>query len=55
VADEFQMLDASRTMHARMAERTARKEEWRKHRAGAKNSRPLEPPRNDRPEVGCEQ
>jgi catechol 2,3-dioxygenase-like lactoylglutathione lyase family enzyme len=50
LADEFQMLQESKTAHARLAEWTARKEQWRKDRAAGKASEPLKPQRNDRPE-----
>jgi glyoxylase I family protein len=50
LADEFQMLQESRTAHARLDEWTARKEQWRKDRAAGKVSAPLKPQRNDRPE-----
>ena len=49
-ADEFQMLQESKTAHARLAEWTARKEQWRKDRAAGKAAEPLKPQRNDRPE-----
>ena len=35
VADEFQMLQESKTAHARLNEWTARKEQWRKDRGAA--------------------
>jgi len=50
LADEFQMLQESKTAHARLREWTARKEQWRQDRAGGKASAPLKPQRNDRPE-----
>ena len=49
-ADEFQMLQESKTAHARLNEWTARKEQWRKDRAAGKASQPLKPQQNDRPE-----
>jgi glyoxylase I family protein len=49
-ADEFQMLQESRTAHARLNEWTARKEQWRKERAAGKVAAPLKPQQNDRPE-----
>jgi glyoxylase I family protein len=52
LADEFQMLEESKTAHARLAEWTARKEQWRKDRAAGKATEPLKPQKNDRPEVG---
>ncbi len=51
-ADEFQMLQESKTAHARLAEWTARKEQWRRERAEGKAAQPLKPQKNDRPEVG---
>ena len=53
LADEFQMLQESKTAHARLAEWTARKEQWRKDRASGKAAEPLKPQRNDRPEVAA--
>ncbi|MDB5857567.1 MAG: lyase-like protein, partial [Ramlibacter sp.] len=50
LADEFQMLQESKTAHARLQEWTARKEQWRKERAEGKSAAPLKPQRNDRPE-----
>src|SRR4051812_23612871 len=49
-ADEFQMLEESKTAHARLAEWTARKEQWRKDRAAGQASEALKPQHNDRPE-----
>ncbi|TFZ01441.1 VOC family protein [Ramlibacter rhizophilus] len=49
-ADEFQMLEESKTAHARLAEWTARKEQWRRERAQGQAAQPLKPQRNDRPE-----
>jgi len=51
LADEFQMLQESKTAHARLAEWTARKEQWRKDRAAGKAAEPLKPQQNDRPEL----
>jgi glyoxylase I family protein len=51
LASEMQMLEASRTAHARLAEWTRRKNEWRRQRAAGKAVGPLKPQRNDRPEV----
>jgi glyoxylase I family protein len=51
LADEFQMLQESKTAHARLGDWTARKEQWRKDRAAGKASEPLKPAHNDRPEV----
>jgi glyoxylase I family protein len=53
LADEFQMLQESRTAHARLAQWTARKEQWRRDRAAGKAGEPLKPQQNDRPEVGA--
>jgi len=50
LADEFQMLQESKTAHARLGEWTARKEQWRKDRAAGKANGALKPQRNDRPE-----
>jgi catechol 2,3-dioxygenase-like lactoylglutathione lyase family enzyme len=50
LADEFQMLQESKTAHARLAEWTARKEQWRADRAAGKAAEPLKPQQNDRPE-----
>jgi catechol 2,3-dioxygenase-like lactoylglutathione lyase family enzyme len=50
LADEFQMLQESRTAHARLNEWTARKEQWRRDRAAGKAAEPLKPQQNDRPE-----
>jgi catechol 2,3-dioxygenase-like lactoylglutathione lyase family enzyme len=53
LADEFQMLQESRTAHGRLAEWTARKEQWRADRAAGKAADPLKPQQNDRPEVAA--
>jgi glyoxylase I family protein len=53
LADEFQMLEESRTAHARLSEWNARKEQWRRDRAAGR-SEPLKPQRNDRPEVATQ-
>ena len=53
LADEFQMLQESKTAHARLAEWTARKETWRTERASGKQAAPLKPQQNDRPEVSA--
>ena len=50
VASEFQLLQESRTAHARLAEWTARKEQWRADRAAGRAAEPLKPQQNDRPE-----
>jgi glyoxylase I family protein len=52
LADEFQMLQESKTAHARLAEWNARKEQWRRDRAEGQAAQPLKPQRNDRPEFG---
>ena len=49
-ADEFQMLQESKTAHARLNEWTARKAQWRQDRAAGKAAQPLKPQQNDRPE-----
>jgi catechol 2,3-dioxygenase-like lactoylglutathione lyase family enzyme len=51
LADEFQMQKESQTTHARLAEWTARKEQWRKDRAEGKPAQALKPQQNDRPEI----
>ncbi len=51
LADEFQMLQESKTAHARLGEWTKRKEQWRAERAAGKSAAPLKPQQNDRPEV----
>jgi glyoxylase I family protein len=50
LADEFQMLQESKTAHARLNEWTSRKQQWRKDRADGKAAEPLKPQQNDRPE-----
>ena len=49
-ADEFQMLQESKTAHARLNEWTARKQQWRLDRAAGKATQALKPQQNDRPE-----
>ena len=49
-ADEFQMLQESKTAHARLREWTARKEQWRRDRASGQSAAPLKSQQNDRPE-----
>ncbi len=44
------MLQESKTAHARLAEWTARKEQWRAERAAGRQAAPLKPQQNDRPE-----
>jgi glyoxylase I family protein len=50
-ADEFEMLQESKTAHGRLKEWTALKEKWRKERAEGKSAAPLKPQQNDRPEI----
>ncbi|MDZ4144642.1 MAG: VOC family protein [Burkholderiales bacterium] len=50
LADEFQMLQESKTAHARLDEWTARKAQWRADRAAGKAAGALKPQQNDRPE-----
>lgn len=52
-ADAAQMLSESKIAHTRLAEWTARKEQWRQERAAGKTAQALKPQRNDRPEVGA--
>ena len=52
LADEFEMLQESKTAHARLAEWTARKQQWRIEKAAGKAVDALKPQQNDRPEVG---
>ncbi|MEO9042661.1 MAG: VOC family protein [Rhodoferax sp.] len=51
LADEFQMLQESKTAHARLAQWTARKQQWRQERAAGKATGALKPQQNDRPEL----
>ncbi|WP_371134110.1 VOC family protein [Polaromonas sp.] len=51
LADEFEMLKESKTAHARLAEWTARKRQWRQDKAAGQSVEALKPQRNDRPEV----
>jgi glyoxylase I family protein len=55
LADEFQMLQESKTAHARLNDWTARKNAWRAERdaavAAGKSAPALKPQRNDRPEL----
>ncbi|MDP2323283.1 MAG: VOC family protein [Gammaproteobacteria bacterium] len=53
LADEFQMLQESKTAHDRLAEWTARKEQWRRDRDAGKTADPAKPQQNDRPEVAA--
>ncbi|KAB2897036.1 MAG: VOC family protein [Burkholderiaceae bacterium] len=50
LANAEQMAKDSTIAHARLAEWTARKEQWRKERAAGKAAQPLKPQTNDRPE-----
>ncbi len=50
LADEFQMMEESKTAHARLHEWTARKVQWRKDRAAGAAADALKPQTNDRPE-----
>lgn len=50
LADAVQMAKESTTAHARLAEWTARKQQWRLERAAGKTSAALKPQSNDRPE-----
>lgn len=50
LADARQMARESATAHARLAEWTARKQQWRQERAAGKTSEALKPQSNDRPE-----
>ncbi len=51
LADENEMKKESRVAHARLAEWTARKQQWRQERAEGKAAAALKPQKNDRPEV----
>ncbi|MEO7127957.1 MAG: VOC family protein [Rhodoferax sp.] len=51
LADEFQMLQESKTAHARLSEWTARKQQWRQERAAGNTTGALKPQQNDRPEL----
>ena len=53
VADEFQMLQESRSAHARLNAWTARKAQWRQDRAQGLGPVTLKPQQNDRPEAGA--
>ncbi|MDP3798189.1 MAG: VOC family protein [Polaromonas sp.] len=52
-ANESVMNEESKTAHARLAEWTARKKQWRKDRAAGKAGSALKPQHNDRPEVAA--
>jgi hypothetical protein len=47
----MQMLEESKHAHARLAEWTRRKAEWRRERAAGNGPAVLKPQQNDRPEV----
>jgi glyoxylase I family protein len=51
LADAVQMQQESQTAHARLAEWTARKQQWRQQRAQGQAPEALKPQQNDRPEV----
>ncbi len=51
LADEFQMLQESKTAHARLDEWTARKAQWRADRLAGKGTATAKPQQNDRPEL----
>ena len=53
LADEFQMLQESKTAHARLDEWSARKAQWRIERAKGAAPAKLKPQQNDRPEVAA--
>ena len=53
LADEFEMLKESKTAHARLAEWTARKQQWRSEKAAGKAAQALKPQHNDRPELAA--
>lgn len=54
LADEFQMLQESKTAHARLNEWTARKAQWRIDRAQGAAPAKLKPQQNDRPEFAAQ-
>lgn len=51
LADEFEMLKQSGTAHARLAQWTERKVQWRKDKAAGEPVVALKPQQNDRPEL----
>lgn len=51
LADAVQMAKESTTAHARLAEWTERKQQWRRERAEGKTGQALKPQANDRPEL----
>lgn len=50
LADEVQMARESQTAHTRLAEWTARKQQWRQEKTQGQSAAPLKPQHNDRPE-----
>jgi glyoxylase I family protein len=50
LASEMQMMEDQKTAHKRLAEWTARKQQWRAGRAAGKGPATLKPQHNDRPE-----
>jgi len=54
LADAVQMAKESTTAHARLAEWTERKQQWRRERAEGKAGQALKPQANDRPELAPE-
>ena len=52
LASDDEMKKESHVAHARLAEWTARKQQWRKERAEGRADQALTPGRNDRPEAG---
>jgi glyoxylase I family protein len=53
LASEMQMLEESKSAHARLAEWNRRKDEWRRQRAVGGGPAVLKPQQNDRPEVAA--
>ena len=53
LASDVEMQRESTTAHARLAEWTARKQQWRADRASSSQVQALKPQQNDRPEVGA--
>ena len=53
LASDVEMQRESTTAHARLAEWTARKQQWRADRASSSQMQALKPQQNDRPEVGA--
>ncbi|MGH8857578.1 MAG: VOC family protein [Polaromonas sp.] len=54
LADDVQMLQQSKTAHARLNEWTARKAQWRRERAAGQAAGALKPQQNDRPGFGVQ-